>query len=318
MTEQDAEVYDLYLKGRFAGNTRTRESLTRSVAYYKEALARDPRHAKAYAGLADAYRNLGTYGAMPYSEAIAHASQALAIDNTLGEAHAALGLVHEDRLEWSAADASFKRAIDLNPGYVNARQWYATHLSKRGLLEEASVEIEKAAVLDPLSTGVQTEMALIMFLSRRYDAAIAQAEKTLQLNPDLVRPRVLIAEALAQRGQFDRALEALDAAARLDPANSEMKIYRGCVLALAGRRAEALQMATDLGERYRTQQEGHASDVAAIYASLRDANRAFEWLERGHQARDPWLPYIAVDPWFDNIRKDPRFDTLLASLPPTQ
>ena len=77
-------------------------------------------------------------------------------------------------------------------------------------------------------------------------------------------------------------------------------------------------MATDLGERYRTQQEGHASDVAAIYASLRDANRAFEWLERGHQARDPWLPYIAVDPWFDNIRKDPRFDTLLASLPPTQ
>jgi TolB-like protein/tetratricopeptide (TPR) repeat protein len=322
VTEQDADAFELYLKGRFAGNTRTRESLTRSIAFFKEALERDPRYAKAYAGLADAYRNLGTYGAMPYAEAIAHASQAaeqaLAIDPTLGEAHASLGLVHDGRLEWSAADASFKHAIDLNPGYVSAHQWYAIHLSKRGLLEEASVEIEKAAVLDPLSTGVQTEMALIMFLSRRYDAAIAEAEKTLQLNPDLVRPRVLIAEALAQRGQFDRALEALDAAARLDPANSEMQIYRGCVLALAGRRDEALKLAGDLGERYRVQQEGHASDVAAIYASLRDANRAFEWLERGHQARDPWLPYIAVDPWFDNIRKDPRFDTLLASLPLTQ
>ena len=319
---QDPDAFESYLRGRFHGNTRTRASLERAVSFFQQALDRDPQYAKAYAGLADAYRMLGNYGAMPYAEAIARASQAaqkaLAIDDTLAEAHASLGLVQDDRLEWSAADASFKRAIDLNPGYVNARQWYATHLSARGLLVDAAAEIEKAAILDPLSTGVQTAHAIIMFLARRYDAAIEQAEKALQLNPDLVRPRVLIAEALAQRGEFDRALQAIDAAARLDAANPEVRVYRACVLALAGRRAEALQLAIDLGERYRSQQEGHAVDVAAPYAVLGEADRAFEWLERARQARDPWMTYIVVDPWFDNVRRDPRFDTLLARLWVTQ
>lgn len=317
-TGQDFEAFDLYLKGRYNWNMRTKDGLNESVRLFQQALARDPRSAAAYAGLADAYTMLATYGWLPYADGIARARQAafkaIELDETLAEAHASLGLVHDNRLEWDAADASYKRALDLNPGYAPAHHWYASHLAQRGYFEDAVAEIRKATVLDPLSAAVQGELGIILFLSRRFDEAIVQSEKTLQMNATLVRPHALMAEAYAQQDKFDLALAAADGAAALDPAGAELRTYRARILALAGRREEALRIAAEVGERFRTVRDVHAVDIAAIYASLPDNDRAFEWLERARQARDPWIPYVKVDPWFDKLRTDRRFDSLLASL----
>ena len=321
-TAQDFEAFDLYLKGRYYWNLRTKEGLSQSVRFFEEAIARDPRYAAAYSGLADSYMMLSTYGWTPYAEGTARASRAasraLELDDTLAEAHASLGLIEDDRLEWAAADASFKRALDLNPGYSNAHHWYASHLTQRGEFAAAIGEIQKASILDPLSATVQSELGIILFLSRRFDEAIVQSEKTLSMNSELPRVHIAQAEAYAQKRLFDRAFAALGRAAAINPQGFELGTYRARILGLAGRRREALDLAASLGRRHFAAREGHQVDVAAIYANSGEPDRAFEWLERARQARDPWVAYIQVDPWFDGIRNDRRFGQLVTRLGLTQ
>jgi len=314
---EDFTAYDLYLRGRHAFNTRSKEGLEEAIQYFQQAIARDAKYAKAYAGLGDAYAMLASYGGMPYADAIGRAAAAAAtaieLDNTLGEAYASLGLVHRDRLEWDAADAAFRRAIDLNPGYASAHHWFATHLSQYGKFAEALRELDTAATLDPLSANVVGERAFVLLGARRYDEAIAAAERALQLNGRLVRPRVLIARAFALQRAFDRAFAAMDGAAAIDASNDDVRVYTACLLALSGRKADALAMAAELGEENRAAQTVHAVDIAAIYASLGDRDSAFDWLERGRQARDPWLSFVTIDPFYDPLRGDPRYASFLAT-----
>ena len=314
----DFTAYDLYLRGRYAFNARSKDGLEEAVQYFQQAIARDSQYAKAYAGLADAYTMLAAYEVMQYADtlgrAAAAATTAVELDNTLGEAYASLGLVHEDRLEWEAADAAFKRAIDLNPGYASAHHWYATHLSQRGRFADALRELDTAALLDPLSANVVGERAMVLLAARRYDEAIAAAEKALQLNGRLLKPRIVIARAFGMKRAFDRAFAAMDGAAAIDAKNDDVRVYTACLLALSGRAADARAIARELGDEYRIAQAGHPTDIAAIYASLGDRDTAFEWLERGRQARDPWLPWVAIDPLYDPLRGDPRLATFVASL----
>src|SRR4051794_11377666 len=315
---EDFTAYDLYLRGRHAYNARSKEGLEEAIQYFQQAIARDAKYAKAYAGLGDAYAMLASYGVMPYADAIgraaAAATTAVELDNTLGEAYASLGLVHRDRLEWDAADAAFRRAIDLNPGYASAHHWFATHLSQYGKFAEALRELDTAATLDPLSANVVGERAFVLLGARRYDEAIAAAERALQLNGRLVRPRVLIARAFALQHAFDRAFAAMDGAAAINARDDEVRVYTACLLALSGRAADARAIAGELGEEYRTAQKGHPADIAAVYASLGDRDSAFDWLELGRQARDPWLPWVKIDPLYDPLRADPRYAAFLASL----
>jgi TolB-like protein/tRNA A-37 threonylcarbamoyl transferase component Bud32 len=262
---QDFEAFDLYLKGRYYWNLRTKEGLTQSVRFFQDAIARDPGYAAAYSGLADSYMMLSTYGWTPYAEGTARAgraaSRALELDDRLAEAHASLGLIEDDRLEWAAADASFKRALDLNPGYANAHHWYASHLAQRGDFATAIGEIQKASILDPLSANVQGELGIILFLSRRYDEAILQSEKTLSMNSELPRVHIAQAEAYAQKHMFDRAFASLDRAAAFDPQGFELRTYRARILGLARRRREALDMAGSLSRRYYAAHDGHPSTL---------------------------------------------------------
>jgi tetratricopeptide (TPR) repeat protein len=266
--------------------------------------------------------SLSTYEFVPYADATARAQQAstkaLDLDATLGEAYASLGLVYDDRLEWDRADAAYQRAIDLNPGYASGHHWYSTHLSQRGRFADAHRQLDIATLLDPLSANIVGARAILFLLERRYDEAISAAEKALQLSNTLTRPRVTIARAYAMQGAFDRASAAIDAASAIDATNNEVRVHTANVLAAQGRQAEALQIARDLGERYRMTQEGHAGEIATIYSTLGDHDGAFEWLERARQARDPWLPWVKVDPSFDPLRNDPRFASFLASLGLTQ
>jgi serine/threonine protein kinase/tetratricopeptide (TPR) repeat protein len=319
---QNFAALDLYLKGRYAWNTRTKDGLQQSIQYFQQAIARDPNYAKAYAGLADAYTMLSTYEFVPYADATARAQQAstkaLDLDATLGEAYASLGLVYDDRLDWNRADAAYKRAIDLNPGYASGHHWYSTHLSQRGNFADAHRQLDIAMLLDPLSANIVGARAMLFLLERRYDEAISTAEKALQLNGALVRPRVIIARAYTLQGAFDRASAAIDAATAVEPNNNEARVFTAVLLAASGRQSEALQIARDLGQRSQTAQEGHASEIAIIYATLGDRDSAFEWLERARVARDPWLAWVKLDPTLEPLRSDPRYASFLASLALTQ
>ena len=314
----DFTAYDLYLRGRYAFNARSKEGLEEAVQYFQQAIARDSKYAKAYAGLADAYTMLAAYEVMQYADTLgrawAAATTAVELDNTLGEAYASLGLVHEDRLEWDAADVAFKRAIELNPGYASAHHWYATHLSQRGRFADALRQLDTAALLDPLSAPVVGERANVLLLARRYDEAIAVAEKALQLDGRLLQPRTVTARAFGLKGEFDRAFAAMDGAAAINAKNDDVRVYTGCLLALSGRRNEAIEIGRELGDAYLSAQTGHAVDIGAIYASLGDRDTAFAWLERARESRDPWVPWVMFDPFYDPLRGDSRFAPFLASL----
>jgi tetratricopeptide (TPR) repeat protein len=147
-----------------------------------------------------------------------------------------------------------------------------------------------------------------------YDDSIAQLEKVIQANPDYPRAHFLLAQAYLKKRTYDRALAETDRTAALGGGGTELRGLVGCIAAAAGRTAEARTIAEELAARYNDSREGGPVSVAAVYASLRDNDRAFEWLERGRQDREPVIGYLRVDPCFDNIRNDPRFETLLARL----
>jgi eukaryotic-like serine/threonine-protein kinase len=315
---QNFEAYDFYLKGRYFGNHRTREVLERSVRYFQEAIAREPRFAAAYAGLADAYNLLGMYGFMRRAEALAlsseAASKALSLDPQVADAHLSLALVHEDHFEWQAAESRFKRALELNPGLANAHYWYADYLAIRGRLPEAMVEIERARALDPLSMAVNTEYGSLLLLARRYDEAIVQLQTALQSEPTFARAYLLLAEAHAHKRAYGQALAAADRAAALGTGDIELRAGIGYIYAVAGRPAQAMDIARELEARYQRKEDAALGPLGAIYAGLNDRDRAFEWLDRARELLDTSVDYLILDPRFDPLRTDPRFAKLLAGM----
>jgi TolB-like protein/Tfp pilus assembly protein PilF len=314
---QQDDAFDLYLRGRYYWNMRTEEGLKRSIQYFREALDRDPRYARAYAGLADAYSLLGVRGMIPQSEAYAQAHaaarQALQIDDSLAEAHASLALVQMERLEWDAAAASFTRALKLNPAYATGHHWYSSYLARCGRLPEALTEIDRALSLDPLSVSVMSQRGALLHVARRADDAINQLEKVLAMHPGYARAHMLLATAYTQKREYDRALAEASMAATLGERSLELRAHIGYIYALAGRRDDALSIASELVDRDRRSETGAAGGAAVVYAGLGDKDRAFEWLERARELRDPWIAYLKVDAEWDALRSDPRFQRLLAS-----
>jgi tetratricopeptide (TPR) repeat protein len=191
---ENTEVYQLYLKGRYYWNKRREEGFKKAIECFNLALAKDPSYALAYAGLADAYVLLAPIGHTSPSEVMpkakAAAIKALDIDNTLAEAHASLGLarlIHD----WDApaAEAEFKRAIELSPSYATAHHWYALYWLAIGKLEEGIEELKRAQQFDPLSLIINTHLAWAFYFSRQYEQAIAECRKTLDMEVQCRRPR---------------------------------------------------------------------------------------------------------------------------------
>jgi TolB-like protein/Tfp pilus assembly protein PilF len=312
---QSPDAFDLYLRGRYHWNLRTAEGLKRSAQYFREAIDRDAKFARAHAGLADAYTLLAIYGSAPRDETVARAEaaarQALQLDASLGEAHASLGLIQMSRMEWDAAGASFQRAVEQKPGHASAHHWYAAYLAKRSQLPEALSQIQRAAELDPLSPSVIAEHGAVLLVSRRYDEAIAQLEQALRVDPSFARAHLVLAEAYAHKGDYDRALAETDRAATLGGSGMELTADIGYIHAVAGRRNEAVRIAEQLAAQFASRQDGAAFGAATVYAGLRDAGRTFEWLERAWERREPAIADLNVDPRFDSVRADPRFGVLL-------
>ena len=206
----DREAYQLYLKGRYFSNKRTRDGITKGIEYFRQAVQKDPDYALAYAGLADSYVLLRFWtfalAKDTVPQARAAAEKALRLDNALAEAHAAMARVNEHYLDWPGAEAEYQRALELNPSYETAHHCMRCALAARGRLDEAMAEIRRAQELDPLSLIINADVARIFIFRRQDHYAIAQLEKTLEMDPNYEIARFNLGMAYEQKGMHDEAI----------------------------------------------------------------------------------------------------------------
>jgi Flp pilus assembly protein TadD len=303
------------LKGRYFWNKRTPESIEKAIGYFQQAVAQDPKFALAYSGLADCYNLAAYYSDSPATEAFPKAEQAaqraLSIDNTLAEAYNSLALARMDyKWDFAGAEVAYRRAIELDPEYATAHQWYAEFLIAMGREQEARSEIQRAQELDPLSLINSATTGEIDFFSRDYDRAAARLYATLDLDRQFWPARWFLGWTYEVQGRKREAVEVLNEAHRVSPDDAQIASELAYALAVSGdkERAEAL-----VGELARnpSKQQACAYNMALVYSALGDRNRAFDWLDRAIEARSWMLIYTKVDPRMDGLRSDKRFNKVL-------
>jgi TolB-like protein/Flp pilus assembly protein TadD len=285
----DPEAYEAYLKGRYYWNMRTGEAVSKGVAHFDRAVALDPTYAAAHAGLADSAAVLAWWGYAPPPQGFLRAKDAartaLALDGTLPEPHACLAftLLHYD-FDFVAAEAEFKRALEINPRYATAAQWYAIALYLLGRVEESIAELQRATRLDPISPIIRWTLGHFLFFARRYDEVIEEAHKLLELHPDSGFGRHILGIASAKKGIYGKAVSALTEACRLSGRTPNFLGSLGFACAAAGLRDSALDIARELQERFPSAYP-MAYWTAMIYANLGDEDEADRWLQTGYNER---------------------------------
>ncbi|HXM33814.1 MAG TPA: FlgO family outer membrane protein, partial [Pyrinomonadaceae bacterium] len=310
--KRDAET--LYIKGRNAWNKRTTDSINEATRNFSEALELYPNYALAYAGLADCYNMLATYGAKPPKEAFpkAHdaAIKALAIDNNLAEGHAALAYT-TFRGDWNLPEAEkeFKQAIRLNDNYASAHQWYANYLAAQGRFDEAIQETRRTQEIDKTSLIINAHFGLMNYFAHRFDQSIAECNKTVALDPTFYVARRYLGLSYAQKGMYKEALEEFEKAIAGSSGSPLMRAEYASTLALSG---DTKKAQTELDGLIALSKQKYISayHIATVYAGLKDKDHAFEWLEKGLQERADWMVFLNVDPRFDSLHSDPRFKDL--------
>jgi TolB-like protein/DNA-binding winged helix-turn-helix (wHTH) protein/tetratricopeptide (TPR) repeat protein len=308
-------AYEAYLKGRYFWNKRTGDGLRTAIQYFNHAIEMDPTYAEAYAGLADSYALSGDweYGVLSpqdaFRKATAAATKALALDDSLGEAHTSLAFALDlYGWDWAAAEAQYKLAIKLSPGYATAHLWYAWHLILMGQNSEGLSELRKAESLDPLSLIISADMADALCIDHRYDEAVQQSEKTLQLDPHFAIGHYELGQAFEQKHMHDEAAAEFQKAIDISGHSGVLDSSLAYVYAVLGRKEEALRIAKDL-ETHRDQNPSAEANIALIYVGLGDLDEAMIWLNKGYDAR--FNPSILLRPAFDPLRSDARFKELL-------
>jgi tetratricopeptide (TPR) repeat protein len=317
LTRRDTEnldAYRAYLLGRYHLNRRTPDGVTKASAYFEKAITLDPRYALAYSGLADAYALAPAYTGGPPKDPFAKARQAsmrsIQIDEMAAEPHASLGfiLVHYD-FDWSGAEREFKRALELNPNYATAHQWYAgAYLALVERQSDAIAEMKRALDLDPLSLIINAALGRCFYYAHLYGDAIEQLHRTLEIDRNFGAGHLFLAKAYMQTGRYAEALT------ELREANSdtvEAKAVSGYAYAASGQRAQATRVLNELLELAQ-QQYVPRYHIATIYAGLDDRQQALAWLEKAYEERDQWLCQLKAEPMFDRLRADRRFLELLA------
>jgi TolB-like protein/Tfp pilus assembly protein PilF len=314
------EAYSLYLKGRHSLNTRTEKGLKDAIQKFESSIKRDPKFALAYTGLADAYSILASYSLeyVPpkegFPKAKTAAEKALSLDDHLAEAHASLGLVKfYYEWDWNGAEAEFKKALELNPGYAQAHQYYADFVKSFGRFDEALEEMKKALTLDPLSYSINTGIGHVLYLSRQYDLAIDQYRKVVESDPSFVPARLWFGRPYLQKGMFKEAIEQVEEAVKLSHETTVSLATLAQAFAAAGRIADAKKLLDKLLTRG-TEQYVPSYWIALVYTSMGNKDEAMKYLERAFLERSSWLVWANVEPRFDSLRSDARFASLLARI----
>jgi eukaryotic-like serine/threonine-protein kinase len=313
----NAEAYQFYLQGRYAWGDRTPDGVRRGIEYFQRALQKDPNNALAYSGLADSYFVLGPVGigALPARDTMVKqkdaAIRALDFDPTLAEARTSLAvvkLVYD--LDLAGAEQEYKRALEINPNYAIAHNWYAIYLTARGRSDEAIAESRRALELDPLSANFSGNLAEHYFYARQIDQAVSQYQKTVMMNPKLANPHAGLARVYELQRRFEESLAELNQAVALSKRSPKLIALLGHVNASAGRKDETLRLLREL-ERMSRGGDVSPADFALIYLGLDDKERALTWLRKAAVEADPALLYLKVDPAYDGLRSDRRFKDLL-------
>ena len=311
----NAEAYQLYLKGRFQWNKRTGESLKQAVEFYNKAIEKDPNYALAYSGLAESYVLFPNYSvALPMEsmpKAKAAAVRALEIDDSLAEAHAALGL-YLSNFSWNqpAAEREFRRAIELNPNYPTAHHQFGNScLLAMGRFDESIAEGRRAEELDPLSPVIGTDLGVNLTRARRFDEAITQFNRTLTLDPNFYYAHYALATAYHAKGQYAEAIVGYRKALALND-DPWVKAQLARSLAKSGQRGEAIKILGELQSESARRYVSSAS-LALVFGALGEKDKAFVWLEKEFAERTPRPPAFSVNPLWDDLRDDPRFADLV-------
>jgi serine/threonine-protein kinase len=308
---EDAEAYQLYLRGRYHWNKGTIEGFKRAIDYLQQAITRDPKYALAYSGLADAHLLLGSYFVEAIPEAKEAALRAVELDPSLAEAHVAVGHIKVWLdWDWAEAEREFKRSIELNPGLALAHNQYAMYLAAMGRLDDAINAVKRAQQLDPLSPIVNSDLAWYLLYARRYDEAVDQFRKTLEIDANYVAAHQGLGMAFAGNRLHADAVASLQRAVTLSEGTPRILAHLGYAHAAAGNREEALRVLRELEELSKRRYVS-SWGVALVHAGLGEEDQAFESLEQAYAERDFSMVFLKVAPWFDRLRSDGRYRELL-------
>ncbi len=313
----NAKAHEEYLKGRYYWNKRTGEGLRKGLEHFQLAIRKDPTYAPAYAGLADSYVVLANWAMMPSNEAYPKAREAamkaVALDDQLAEAHASLAATtwEYDR-DWGRAQKEFLRALEINPGYASARQWYAEFLSAMGRHEEAIAEIGKARETDPLSLIINAVAGLILYDAGRYGQAQEACRNAVEMDPRFIPAHTYLWWIYVRMGRYADAVRELQEAQRISGASQEEQASLQRAYTREGIQG-AWRWLLSRSFHYRGP-NASAYHRAALFADLGEREQAFEWLEKAYEQRDVALERIKVDPRLDPLRPDPRFRELVRRL----
>ncbi len=312
---ENMEAYKLYLEGLYYWNKRTGKDLNKAIELFNQAVDNDPNYALAYVGLADSYSLLTIYSdAHPqdvYPRAKAAATKALELNETLAEAHNSLAYVHE-RYDWNfeAAEAEFKRALELNPNYATGHFWYGELLTYFGRFEEAIQEMKRALELDPVSLIINSNLGWTYSMAQQFDQALAHLHKTLELDPNFAMTRMMLGFANLNKKNFKEAIDEMKKARELSGDALYTIESLGEVYAAAGKIEEAKGILEELKARSQKQFVSPYR-MAGLYAALGDLDKAFELANKAYEERDEALILIKIDPNMASFRSDPRYQALL-------
>jgi TolB-like protein/DNA-binding winged helix-turn-helix (wHTH) protein/Flp pilus assembly protein TadD len=306
-------AHDDVLRGLFNFDKNTEESLKDAIQDFQAAIALDPNYAAAYAGLADAYVELGVLywpppQAMPQAKAAA--IKALELDPGLSAAHESLGSVHYFYdWDWAAAEREAKKAIELNPNNAYARDLLGAYYATVGRCDDSWIELQRARDLSPRSAEILGDTVMWVFMCRNYDLAVANGQSVIAIQPDNSFAQVFLGMAYAEQRRVPDALQHADLAVQYDK-SLLIASFRANVYALAGRKHEAAKFLAEI-EKQRIEHYSCAYDVGTGYILLGETDRGFHWLDNAYQGRSECMILLKIDPRLDAVRSDPRYERLL-------
>jgi DNA-binding winged helix-turn-helix (wHTH) protein/TolB-like protein/Tfp pilus assembly protein PilF len=312
---ESPDAYLAYARGRFFWNQRNTDSFLKAIQYFEEAIRHDPQYALAYSGLADSYTLLGVFGAMPPPEAStkAHnaARKALELDEQIAEAHASLAVLKAwYEWDWAGAEQEYRRALELNPNYSTAHQWYSLMLAALGRQQEAIEEMQHAQRLEPLSVMIAADLGLVYAFAQQYDEALHNFRRALELSPDFVYARRELGRVYVQKGMYQEALAEFEKLVTLEGRMPTNLVDIGYTYGVMGQKEDARKILQELLEK--SKQEYVAPMIlASVYAAIGERDRAFQYIEQEYEQHSDRMINLKTNYLLTPLRDDPRFAQLL-------
>ena len=314
-----AAAYDAYLKGRYFWHKMTNDSMRSSIEHFSEAVAIDPKFAAAYAGLADCYAQMGStrVAMMKPLDALAKArpllDRAMALDNTLVEAHCTLGILKSwYELDWNGADRAFQTALSLDPANVTALIWRSLYLTSFGRHQESIASVQRALECEPLSPVVNAYLGIARAHAGQYDLGIRQLNQAIELDPHYYRAYMFLGHTLSAVDRHTEAIAAFEKALAINPHNLEALAFMGATIAIAGDRIKALEIL----ERVKATETWSepALHIASVYAGLDDIEEMLRYLQLAYERKSSPIYLVTFSTYFKRHHSDARLRAFIASL----